>query len=432
MDTKKLPNAKKIGATLAAIIVTVVALNANAFSWSNFTTSSWYSRSSSWTTPTTSTQVYNDPACENTAKILRATASSNFDYSTEPSKAIDGFTSTAWKSAYKPAWIQIELDGLYNVSGLRVNVNQSPDASSYPKPTPAVHEIYVGDTSAHTLAMTYNKDLYNGKWKRVDFGTTENNVTFIRINTKSTPASQVAWNEIEVCGSSAVSSSWSYEPSYLRAQDGSGYAVVNFCQGRYHILSAYASVPAYVKVLEGSYQGYLPSLSAGQYDSITVDAKNFTEQSPWQGAAPGNGRFVKLGLVDNSTQEVLASVGISRNDSGCYGTISTQDGSTYGIVDKCTGGQHILSIYSQVPATLKVSGGMYAEDVNFNVPYDTYMSYTVDANKFTEPSPWNNEIGNGTAVTFTLYRDDLGTALTSATISRNDSCSDIIFPNYPL
>ncbi len=187
--------------------------------------------------------------------------------------------------------------------------------------------------------------------------------------------------------------------------------------------------------MEGSYQGTLPTLSAGQYDSITVDAADFIGQGDWQGVAPGNGTFIKLGLVDSSTQEVLASVGISRNDSGCYGTISTQDGSTYGIVDKCTGGQHILSIYSQVPATLKVSGGMYAEDVNFNVPYNTNKQFVVEASKFDQPSPWNpydgDPKGNGTAVTFTLYRDDLGTALTSATISRNDSCSDIIFPNYP-
>lgn len=439
---------KKLAVAVLGVVVLVGALNAQAFTFTRSTSSGVFgnsgSRNYSWgsgttTTSTTSVTPKNDPACAEVARIAKVTASSYQDWSTRPDLAVDSLVSTAWKSqSGAPQWIQVELDGEYDVTGVRLNVKQTPDALSVPRPTPAVHKIFTGVNSADTLAATLNQDLYNGYWKKVTFTNTQNNTKLVRIYTQSSPAAQVAWNEIEVCGVSAVSSSWSFEPSYLKAQDGSGYAVVNFCQGRYHILDAYAEVPAQVKVLEGSYTGVLPSLAAGQYGNVFVDAKNFVGQSPWQGAALGNGTFVKFGLVSNSDNSVLASVGVSRNDSGCYGKVNTQDGSNYGVVDKCTGGQHVLSIYSQVPATLKVSGGSYSENVNFNVDYDTYSSFIVEASKFTEPSPWDprygyngDTVGNGTAVTFTLYRDDLGTELASATISRNDSCETVTTYNYP-
>lgn len=424
-------NAKRLGLTLVAVVVAVSAMPSNAAFRNTVTTKSWFTNTfNSNPTPVTAPVVKDDQPCQQVAVISRATASSFKSVTETPDKAIDTLTNTAWKAqSGVPQWIEVELAGKYDVTGVRLNVNQTPDATTSPKPTPAYHTFLTGEfANPTTVSRTYYQDLYNGKWKMVDFTNTAYNTQFIRIKTSSTPAVQVAWNEVQVCGQASQSSD-SAASSWLRAPDGSGYVVVNFCQGRTAILNAYASVPATIKVTKGQYAGNQQALGAGQSWGYLVDAKLFTQTSPWTGAADGNGTGAEFSLVADQTGQTLSSVFVNRNDAGCWGQVKTQDGSTYGIVDKCGASNHTLSIYSQVPAVLKVSRGGYSEYVNLYVPYDTNMTYVVDASKFTDPAPWDryngyngSSTGNGTSVTFSLYRIDLGTEIASATISRNDTC----------
>jgi hypothetical protein len=139
-------NAKRLGLTLVAVVVAVSAMPSNAAFRNTVTTKSWFTNTfNSNPTPVTAPVVKDDQPCQQVAVISRATASSFKSVTETPDKAIDTLTNTAWKAqSGVPQWIEVELAGKYDVTGVRLNVNQTPDATTSPKPTPAYHTFLTG------------------------------------------------------------------------------------------------------------------------------------------------------------------------------------------------------------------------------------------------------------------------------------------------
>ncbi len=236
-----------------------------------------------------------DPTCQ-TVKILSAKASTFYSTTTTPSKAIDTYTSTSWQAkSGVPQWIEVQLAESSDVWGVRLHVNQTPDATRLPKPTPAKHTILVGSTTNPTTqAAYYNQDLFNGKWKKIEFAT-QKGVKFVRIRTDYTPAPRVAWNEIQVCGQKTTTT-----PT-VTGSVSANTSALTYCPTDPYAQREIATITATVtgttaKLVAQGLNSTAPTLPAPFTGTVTYSFSAFDIQTDSYGN--GSATFT---LVDNAT-----------------------------------------------------------------------------------------------------------------------------------
>ena len=88
-----------------------------------------------------------------------------------------------------PQWIQLDLGEPTTVSGVLLDVGQTPDG-------PTIHQIYGGPTPENLkLLDTLNGNTYDGQW--LELKVAANDIRYLKIVTTKT-SSWIAWREIEV------------------------------------------------------------------------------------------------------------------------------------------------------------------------------------------------------------------------------------------
>lgn len=124
----------------------------------------------------------------------KAFASNSLNEVNNPGKVIDGDTVTLWNSGSSAEqWIEIDLEGYYNIKKIKLLVDQYPDGYTE-------HEIFAGQNSnPKTLIKTFSGNTIMNQWLEHSFPSSINQIRFIRIVTKQSP-SWVAWKEIKIYG----------------------------------------------------------------------------------------------------------------------------------------------------------------------------------------------------------------------------------------
>jgi hypothetical protein len=133
-------------------------------------------------------------ASANVARGCRVTASSSYETGV-PGNAVDGDPTTQWNAGHHPpAWIELDLGAAYSIDRVRLVVEQTPAG-------PAVHNVYFGsEARVFTLVVVFSQQTVDGQ--ELSFAPNERNgVRYVKVETTSSP-SWVAWNEIEVWGTS--------------------------------------------------------------------------------------------------------------------------------------------------------------------------------------------------------------------------------------
>lgn len=107
---------------------------------------------------------------------------------------VDRSQSTYFSTgSYAPQWVQLELPGLYHISGIRLLVAQLPDGFTQ-------HQISVGATASSLLMITdLNNYTYSGQWINITYDPFLAQISIIRLDTLSSP-SWVAWTKFQVYG----------------------------------------------------------------------------------------------------------------------------------------------------------------------------------------------------------------------------------------
>lgn len=131
-------------------------------------------------------------------KITGITATASGTYSTfAPAQAVDGNLNTSWVvgSAAPPTqWILLDLGQNYNVSDIKLYVDQSPNGNT-------VHNIYVGSTpNSLTQVHIFNGFTSMGDILAKNFSPTLSGVRYVKVETTQSATAWVAWKEIEVYG----------------------------------------------------------------------------------------------------------------------------------------------------------------------------------------------------------------------------------------
>ncbi len=129
---------------------------------------------------------------DNVALGKPAYASSSWQ--TTPGQAFDGNKSDGnmWNSGtYAPAWIYVDLQQNYNISRIRLVVEQTPDGDT-------THNIYISqDASNWILVRTLSGYTHTSQILTEDFTPPLLNVHYVKVETVSSPA-WVGWREIEI------------------------------------------------------------------------------------------------------------------------------------------------------------------------------------------------------------------------------------------
>jgi hypothetical protein len=111
------------------------------------------------------------------------------------SYAVDEDAATQWSSGEGPGqWIEIDLQGLFNISEVKLLVAQYPAGNT-------VHRVQVRANSSNDYSTVYefSGSTNDNDWLVFTPDSPLQNVGFIRIQTVTSP-SWVAWKEIQVFG----------------------------------------------------------------------------------------------------------------------------------------------------------------------------------------------------------------------------------------
>ncbi|WKZ39611.1 MAG: discoidin domain-containing protein [Anaerolineales bacterium] len=114
-----------------------------------------------------------------------------------PSNAVDDNSATQWGAGASPVqWIEVDLQGTYSISEIRLQVAQYPNGNT-------VHRVQVrsSNADAYTTIHEFNGPTQDNEWLVFIPEEPLANVAQIRIQTISSP-SWVAWKEIQVFGAS--------------------------------------------------------------------------------------------------------------------------------------------------------------------------------------------------------------------------------------
>ena len=110
-----------------------------------------------------------------------------------PQNAVDESAGTQWGSgSHPPQWIEIDLEGTFRVTEVRLLVAQYPDGAT-------VHRVYLRRAGALELAHEFSGDTRAGEWLVFTPTAPLDGVQAVRVQTVSSP-SWVAWAEVEVYG----------------------------------------------------------------------------------------------------------------------------------------------------------------------------------------------------------------------------------------
>ena len=140
--------------------------------------------------PCVAVEIPND----NLAYGKPATASRNL-MEEPPSNAVDDNAGTQWGAGGDPVqWIQVDLQGVYRVTEIRLMVAQYPAGNT-------VHRVQVraSDSEEYRTVHEFNGPTGDNDWLVFEPDEPLANVSQIRIQTISSP-SWVAWKEIQVYG----------------------------------------------------------------------------------------------------------------------------------------------------------------------------------------------------------------------------------------
>lgn len=127
----------------------------------------------------------------------RVVTSSSTHQSSSPGNAVDGDPTTAWNAGrHPPSWIEIDLGAAYSIDRVRLLVEQTPDG-------PTVHNVSFGTASrSFTIVEVLSRQTVDDQELSIAPNSARHGVRFVKVETISSP-SWVAWNEIEVWGTSA-------------------------------------------------------------------------------------------------------------------------------------------------------------------------------------------------------------------------------------
>jgi Ca2+-binding RTX toxin-like protein len=131
------------------------------------------------------------------------TASSSANPSSSPDKAFDGLGTTWNAGGYGNHWIEIDLGEQYQLSSIKLKVEQAPSGNT-------IHEVRISNqpigasATGATLATTFKGNTVDGQWLSGDFSNSPVG-RYVQIKTTQSP-SWIAWEEIEVYGKSLTSS----------------------------------------------------------------------------------------------------------------------------------------------------------------------------------------------------------------------------------
>ena len=110
-----------------------------------------------------------------------------------PSNAVDESAGTQWGSGSDaPQWIEVDLQGAYRVTEVRLLVSQYPEG-------PTVHRVYFRRAGVLERIHDFAGDTHPGDWLIFSSPVPSDDVTAVRVETLSSP-SWVAWSEIQVYG----------------------------------------------------------------------------------------------------------------------------------------------------------------------------------------------------------------------------------------
>ena len=130
-------------------------------------------------------------------------ASSSANPSSSPDKAFDGLGTTWNAGGYGNHWIEIDLGEQYQLSSIKLKVDQAPSGNT-------IHEVRISNqpigasATGATLATTFKVNTVDGQWLSGDFSNSPVG-RYVQIKTTQSP-SWIAWEEIEVYGKSLTSS----------------------------------------------------------------------------------------------------------------------------------------------------------------------------------------------------------------------------------
>jgi serpin B len=138
--------------------------------------------------------LFSAPATAGTNIALNKPAFADSYYlDSDPGKAVDGDTSTAWNSGrWHPAWLGIDLSGKCAIDSINVKLAQTPAGA-----TAFQAWTYCKDDSM--MAAQWNGPTQDGSWFRKGFDTPLQNVESIRICSESSP-SWISFYEVTVIG----------------------------------------------------------------------------------------------------------------------------------------------------------------------------------------------------------------------------------------
>jgi hypothetical protein len=110
-----------------------------------------------------------------------------------PSSAVDESAGTQWGSGGDaPQWIEVDLQGAYRVTEIRLLVAQYPEG-------PTVHRVYFRRAGGLERIHEFAGDTRPGDWLIFSSPVPPDKVTAVRVETLSS-TSWVAWSEIQVLG----------------------------------------------------------------------------------------------------------------------------------------------------------------------------------------------------------------------------------------
>ena len=114
-----------------------------------------------------------------------------------PANAVDDNAETQWGAGEGPAqWIQVDLEGVYRITKIRLLVAQYPAGDS-------LHYVQVRASTSDVFQTVYefNGSTSDNDWLVFTPDTPLENVAQIRIQTVGSP-SWVAWKEVQAFGES--------------------------------------------------------------------------------------------------------------------------------------------------------------------------------------------------------------------------------------
>jgi hypothetical protein len=114
-----------------------------------------------------------------------------------PSNAVDDNSGTQWGAGAPPVqWIEVDLQGTYSISEIRLQVAQYPAGNT-------IHRVQARSSSdgAYTTVHEFNGFTQDNDWLMFTLDAPLENVAQLRIQTIGSP-SWVAWKEVQVFGES--------------------------------------------------------------------------------------------------------------------------------------------------------------------------------------------------------------------------------------